>query len=498
MTGGTAGSTTLLATIVSTDPIRFEFTFDESAYLRYERFARGGKEVDDGIALVQAFHSPELAIRGVSVVFGNAPLTEAWPIAQSLIAQYAPQGTPLHKGAAKAGEAAETPATKALAKALQKEKLTLIVLGPATNIAAVLRLHPELKPQITQIIAVAGRRPNQLFQMPQQPKPFRDLNFELDPAAFQTILDSKIPLTLAPWEISSKVWIEPADLAAYAKSAGLGDIKVTWAIISGPVAVNDALLSGSIDIAAGGVPGMLTLWARTKGTPLAVKGISAFTSQPILLNSRNPNVKTIADFTADDKIAMPSIKTSIQAIILQMAAAKLWGKSEYAKLDNLTVPMTPPDSTVAIMSGAAAGISSVFSVPPYQTQQLEKPEVHTVLNSYDVFGGPHTLTVGWTTSKWHDENPKLYQAVFDALAEATERVNKDPKLASQYWIEGNKSNIPLDKVVGIATEPQTKWTMVPENTFKFAEFMHSVGSIKMLPADWKDLFFPEAHQLPGS
>ena len=45
VTGGTAGSTTLLATIVSTDPIRFEFTFDESSYLRYERFSGGGKEV---------------------------------------------------------------------------------------------------------------------------------------------------------------------------------------------------------------------------------------------------------------------------------------------------------------------------------------------------------------------------------------------------------------------------------------------------------------------
>jgi RND family efflux transporter MFP subunit len=42
--GGLSGSTTLLATIVSIDPIRFEFTFDESAYLRYERFARAGND----------------------------------------------------------------------------------------------------------------------------------------------------------------------------------------------------------------------------------------------------------------------------------------------------------------------------------------------------------------------------------------------------------------------------------------------------------------------
>lgn len=45
VTGGTGGNTTLLATIVSTDPIRFEFTFDEASYLRYERLSKGGQDV---------------------------------------------------------------------------------------------------------------------------------------------------------------------------------------------------------------------------------------------------------------------------------------------------------------------------------------------------------------------------------------------------------------------------------------------------------------------
>jgi multidrug efflux system membrane fusion protein len=45
VTGGTAGNTSLLATIMSTDPIRFEFTFDEASYLRYERLAQRGREV---------------------------------------------------------------------------------------------------------------------------------------------------------------------------------------------------------------------------------------------------------------------------------------------------------------------------------------------------------------------------------------------------------------------------------------------------------------------
>jgi NitT/TauT family transport system substrate-binding protein len=286
-------------------------------------------------------------------------------------------------------------------------------------------------------------------------------------------------------------------LEKHAKEAGIPEVKVTWATFNGPNAMNDALLSGSVDIVSGGVPGLLTLWARTKGTPLAVKGITAFSSQPIFLNTRNPNVKSIVDFTDQDKIAVPAVKVSLQAMLLQMAAAKQWGASNYAKLDSLTVSMTPPDATVALLSGSA-GITSVFSVPPFQFQQLEDKAIHTVLNSYDVFGGPHTFTVAWTSSQFRDKNPQLYKALVKAFAEATDMLNKDVKSAAQYWADDVKSKLPVEKVAEIASGPQVKWTMTPQNSMKFAEFMQSVGTIKDKPADWKELFFPEIHDLPGS
>lgn len=286
-------------------------------------------------------------------------------------------------------------------------------------------------------------------------------------------------------------------LEKHAKDAGIPDLKVTWATFNGPNAMNDALLSGSVDIVSGGVPGLLTLWSRTKGTPLAVKGISAFTSQPVLLNTRNPSVKALTDFSDQDKIAVPAVKVSLQAMLLQMAVAKQWGASNYAKLDNLTVSMTPPDATVALLSGSA-GITSVFSVPPFQFQQLDDKAIHTVLNSYDVFGGPHSFTVAWTSSQFRDKNPQLYKALVKAFAEATDMLNKDVKSAAQYWAEDVKSKLPVEKVAAIASGPQVKWTMTPDNTMKFAEFMHSVGTIKEKPADWKELFFPEIHDLPGS
>jgi len=286
-------------------------------------------------------------------------------------------------------------------------------------------------------------------------------------------------------------------LEKHAKAAGIPEVKVAWATFNSPAAMNDALLSGSVDIVSGGVPGLLTIWSRTHGTPTAVKGIAAFTSQPILLNTRNPNVKTIVDFTDQDKIALPAVKVSIQAIILHMAAAKQWGPANFAKLDAITVGMSPPDATIALLGGVG-DITSSFSVPPFQNQQLEKPGIHTVLNSFEVFGGPHTLTVAWTTSQFRDRNPILYKALLSAWEEATSMLGKDVKVASQYWIDDVKSKMTVEMVAEVATGPQVKWTMAPENTMKFAEFMHAVGSIKAMPSSWKDLFFPEIHGLPGS
>jgi NitT/TauT family transport system substrate-binding protein len=180
-----------------------------------------------------------------------------------------------------------------------------------------------------------------------------------------------------------------------------------------------------------------------------------------------------------------------------MAAAQLFGRENYAKLDPLTVSMSPQDATVALLSGGGE-ITSVFSVPPFQYQHLEQPGIRTVLNSFDVLGGSHSFTVAWTSSKFRAANPKLFAALVAALDEATQRVNADKRQAAAYWIEDVKSKLPLDFVAKIVNGPQVKWTMTPEHTMKFAAFMAQVGSIKAPPASWKELFFPELHDRSGS
>ena len=182
--------------------------------------APGGHEVDDGLALVQAFHSPELEVRGVSTVFGNAPLDRTYPIGQEVVRRFGPSGLEVFEGAAGSDAlGVETAATRAMVAALRRERLTLVAIGPVTNVATVLLNHSELAGQVEEIVAVAGRRPGERFTVGARldARALRDLNFELDAEGFQALLDTEVPLTLAPFEISSKVLFTPEDAARLAE-----------------------------------------------------------------------------------------------------------------------------------------------------------------------------------------------------------------------------------------------------------------------------------------
>ena len=193
-----------------------------------------------------------------------------------------------------------------------------------------------------------------------------------------------------------------------AKKQGL-DIKVEWLRFIAGAGMNDALLSGNLDLASGGVPSLLLIWGKTQ-TSLKVKGVAALNAMPIYLVTTNPDIKTIMDFTGKDKIALPATKISIQAVTLQMAAEQAFGKGQQEKLDIFTVSMGHPDAMVAMLGGKAE-INSHFGSAPFQEQELADPRVHKVLDSYDVLGGPAYLQCylgQFEVCKWQ---PKDHESV---------------------------------------------------------------------------------------
>jgi NitT/TauT family transport system substrate-binding protein len=273
----------------------------------------------------------------------------------------------------------------------------------------------------------------------------------------------------------------------YAKVSGV-DVKVGWAKFAGGSVMNDALLSGSLQFASGGVAPFVTLWSRTRGN-LDVKAVAAINSMPIYLNSRNPSVKTIKDFSDKDRIALPAVKVSIQAVTLQMAAEKAFGDGQANRLDSLTVTMSHPDAQAALLSGQSE-VTAHFSSPPFQYQQLERPGIHTVLNSYDVLGGPATFNVVWTTSKFRNDNPRIYDAFVKALDEATAQINRDKRAAAEAYLRISKDKDSADNIFKMLNDPNVVYTTTPQNVMKYVDFMQKIGAIKVKPETWKDLFFP--------
>jgi len=180
----------------------------------------------------------------------------------------------------------------------------------------------------------------------------------------------------------------------HAREAGVGNLKVEWIKLGGPAVVNDLLLSGSADVVAAGPPAFLTLWDRTRGNA-GVKGVAAMTSIPMYLNTRAPHLNSIRDLKPTDKIAITAVKVSIPAIIMQMAAIKDFGPSDYAYYDKYTVGLTHPDALIALMSGRA-DISAHFASPPFHQRERKSADVRTILTSNDVMGGPSTFTMLYT------------------------------------------------------------------------------------------------------
>ena len=283
----------------------------------------------------------------------------------------------------------------------------------------------------------------------------------------------------------------------HAAALGIPEVKVTGVRFNGPAMMNDALLSDTVDIVGGSPNGMYALWAKTVGTPREVRAMNALVTLKYLLTSTDPDIKTYADIGKCKKIPVPSVKVSSPAVTVQMAAAKLYGIKQFDRFDALTETMSPADATVALLSGAG-DVNCAIALPPFMQRQLEDPRVHIVTDSWAMSGGPTTYTVSYTSAKFRDKNPKLYQAVYEAMEEATNRVATDIRTASRYWIEDNDSKLSIDFVAAAGSGPDVKWTMVPEQTMHQAEFMYDTGTIKKKPSSWKDYFFPEAYGLPGS
>ncbi len=284
-------------------------------------------------------------------------------------------------------------------------------------------------------------------------------------------------------------------IEAQAKAAGLEDLKVTWVRLGGrlrgerrPDLGQHRLWHRRPRAAADAVD-------KTRSN-LDVRGVLSLDASAVSLNVNRPELKTLADLKDTDRIALPAVKVSHQAVLLQMAAAKAFGADQYTRFDKLTVTLPHPEAYIALLSGKSE-ITGHFGNSPFIYQELDDPKIHRLLSSEEILGGLGTVTSVFTTAKVRDANPRVYKAVLNGLLEAVDLINKDKALAARICVEEEKSKLPAAYVQKLLEAPSALSSAAPVNSFQFAAFMSRTGALKNKPASWRDYFFPDIHALAG-
>lgn len=189
-------------------------------------------DADDCLALYLLLdRSAGPNVVAVSTVHGNAPLEVTDDVTRVLIDLVAPAASPapvVYRGSRAPladGAAADAPAHVALTRALEAGRLTILALGPLTDVAHVLAARPDLRSNVEERVAVMGRRTGHLFHPSEgsgrgsflgHGPVFRDFNFSADPEAVSMLVQLDVPLTLIPYDAAAGVEITRADLRGLA------------------------------------------------------------------------------------------------------------------------------------------------------------------------------------------------------------------------------------------------------------------------------------------
>jgi sulfonate transport system substrate-binding protein len=273
------------------------------------------------------------------------------------------------------------------------------------------------------------------------------------PAAAQESNEFRVARQPGLVYIQAIIMEEKKLIEKHAAALGVKDLKVRWSIITSGGVMTEALISNSID--------------------MAITGIS------------------------NDRIAVPTIRASMQAMMMGIALEQAYGLGQHGRLDSNQVQLGHPDAMQALLNPQHE-VNSHFSIPPFQDIAMKSPLVHTVLVSTDVLGGVASITNAWSTQRFVEANPLKVKAFIAALDEASDMVMKDTKAAAEIYLAVTKEKITVDELVTVIRQPGAIFSATPQRSMLWAEYMHRIGLIKQKPASWKDYSFPNIHDRNGS
>ena len=258
----------------------------------------------------------------------------------------------------------------------------------------------------------------------------------------------------------------------------LPGLQVEWLQLGSGGAIREAFIAGEIDVAVMGIPPFLIGW--DKGIPWKVA--SAMCVMPLSLQTYKDEINSLADLTADDKVAYPS-PGSIQHILLSMAAEKQLGSP--TALDDIGVAMAHPDAAAALIN--QKDITAHFTSPPYNFEELSNEGIKVVVDGTEAFGTEFTFLVAVAAEDLYEKNPKAYAAYVMGVAEAANYINQNPEEAAK--ILAPTFGLDEETTLKYLTWPGMNYVTTPLGLMGFSDFMVDAGYIEKVPDSMADIAF---------
>ena len=258
-----------------------------------------------------------------------------------------------------------------------------------------------------------------------------------------------------------------------------------WKVLSSGAAITNGVISGDIDIGAGGIGPFLLGWAKGVDWKL----LAPLDWGDLWLMAKDPSIKTVADLKGK-RVAMPS-PTSIQGFVLRkMAQAKL---GDAHALDSTMISMSHPDAMAALLNGQ---IDAHLTSAPYQYQEKLRG-AHVVARSYQYFGA-HSFLGAMVTRDFYNAHPDFSKRFYNDVVQAIALIKKDPATVAHILQDDAGGQPTWRQFKQWIANPGMTYTTRPLGLVRFANFMFKIGAIEKMPSSWKDLVYPPVYGTKGS
>ncbi len=273
------------------------------------------------------------------------------------------------------------------------------------------------------------------------------------------------------------------------------DVKASYQRLLGAGPMQEALAARTIDMAPFGTAPLLTAWQNGKGTSRQILAVSGLTTLPLTLLTSRPQLRSLVDLRAADRIAVPTL-TSPQTYVLQMQSEKIFGAPD--RLQNQIVALPPGDGVAALISGAD-DIAAYFASAPFTEIALKDPKIHRVLGSENVIGGKASFLVLAAPKGYIDTHAKIVEAVDKAMDEAARLIRDDPTRAARIFLAHEPSKaLDAPAVAAVLKDNKDEFGSAVQGVQTFADFMGRHDELKAPPKTWQDVVAPALIHSPSS